>query len=113
MSAKSASKSVLSTKSCVEYADTIPVLVTTCSKPGKSSSTMNDRKEIQLLVKQATKQGWIVSRTGSDHIKWLPPNGMEMIISSSSPSDYRTIRWLKRDLRVRGFIEVTKQKGRR
>lgn len=74
---------------------------------------MSDRKEILAIAKQAEKQGWVVSRTGGDHIKFLPPNGLSMVICSSSPSDHFTLRLLKRDLRVRGFIEVTKDKKRR
>ena len=62
---------------------------------------------------EAEKQGWVVTRTGGDHIKFLPPNGMSMVICSSSPSDHFTLRLLKRDLRVRGFIEITKGKKRR
>lgn len=74
---------------------------------------MADRKEIYQIVKQAEKQGWVVSRTGGDHLKFLPPNGMGMVICSSSPSDHFTLSLLKRDLRVRGFVEISKQKSRK
>jgi hypothetical protein len=73
----------------------------------------HDKKAIQELKKQAEAQGWVVTYTKAGHYKWLAPNNNGMVICSSTPSDYHTINLLKRDLRVRGFIEVTKQKGRR
>lgn len=73
----------------------------------------NDKKEIQELKKQAEAQGWVVTLTKAGHYKWLAPGNNGMVICSSTPSDYHTINLLRRDLRVRGFIEVKKQKGKR
>lgn len=73
-----------------------------------------DRKEILEIKKQAEAQGWVVTYTKAGHYKFLPPNPtMGMVICSSTPSDYHTINLLKRDLRVRGFVEIKKMKGRR
>lgn len=69
-------------------------------------------KDIGVLVKQATAQGWEVTNTKSNHLKWVAPNGA-FFFSPSTPSDYRSIRGLKRDLRVNGFVEIVHKKPRR
>lgn len=73
-----------------------------------------DKKEIQLIKKQAEAQGWTVTLTKAGHYKFLPPNSaLGMVICSSTPSDYHTLNLLRRDLRVRGFVEIKKLKGKR
>lgn len=73
-----------------------------------------DRKAIQELIRQAEKQGWIVTYTKAGHYKWVPPDPTKsMVICSSTPSDFHTLNLLKRDLRVRGFVEFQRKKGRR
>lgn len=69
-------------------------------------------KELNILIKAAQKQGWTVERTPNNHYKWVSPVG-GMFFSSSTPSDYRSVKNLKRDLRVNGFIELTRKKGKR
>lgn len=69
-------------------------------------------KDIAVLVKQATSQGWEVSNTKSNHLKWIAPSGA-FFYSPSTPSDYRSIRGLKRDLKVNGFVEIVHKKSRR
>jgi hypothetical protein len=74
----------------------------------------NDRKTIQELKKQAEAQGWTVSYTKAGHWKWIAPDPDKgMVVCSSTPSDFYTLNLLRRDLRVRGFVEVKKQKGKR
>lgn len=73
---------------------------------------MSDEKEMKQLQKLAEKQGWVVTMTSKNHTKWMSPFG-GIVISSSTPSDRRTLTHLKRDLRVNGFIEIKKGKGRR
>ena len=69
-------------------------------------------KDLQQLVKQAKKQGWEVSRTKGDHLKWVSPMG-SFFFSASTPSDIRGLKNLKRDLRVNGFIQFKRQKGKK
>lgn len=73
---------------------------------------MGTRKDYEQLVTQAKSQGWEVSRTKANHYRWRSPLGA-MFFSSATPSDYRGLKNLKRDLRINGFIEVTNKKGRR
>lgn len=73
---------------------------------------MSDEKEMRKIQKLAEAQGWVVTRTNKNHTKWLSPLG-GMVISSSTPSDRRTLTHLKRDLRFYGFIDVTRQNKRR
>lgn len=70
------------------------------------------RKDIGVLIKQAEAQGWEVSYTKNNHFKWLSPSGA-FFFSGSTPSDHRSMRALKRDLRVNGFIEIVNKKSRR
>jgi predicted RNA binding protein YcfA (HicA-like mRNA interferase family) len=72
---------------------------------------MSNTREIQALVKDAERQGWVVVTTKGNHLKWLSPLG-GIVYSSSTPSDHRALANLRRDLRVYGLIEVTKKKRR-
>jgi predicted RNA binding protein YcfA (HicA-like mRNA interferase family) len=69
-------------------------------------------KDIAKLMKEAEKQGWTVSMTKGDHFKWMSPLG-GLFYSSQTPTDHRAINNLKRDLRVNGFIELNRKKGKR
>lgn len=70
-------------------------------------------KDMQLLMKEAKDQGWFVELTRGGHYKWQSPSG-NLVFSSQTPSDYRAVQNLKRDLRMYGFIELkVKKKGRR
>jgi hypothetical protein len=65
-------------------------------------------KEYAVLIKQAAKQGWSVTTTGGNHLKWVSPTG-EFFFTSLTSSDKRSIQYVKRDLRLRGFIEIRKK----
>jgi hypothetical protein len=65
-------------------------------------------KDIQSLIKDATKQGWVITPTNKGHYKWSSPLG-RFFFSSSSPSDHRALQNLKRDLLRYGFIEIQKK----
>lgn len=69
-------------------------------------------KELQALVKDAQRQGWVVLPTNANHLKWVSPMG-SFFFSASTPSDYRALKNIKRDLIRCGFIEITKKKGKR
>jgi hypothetical protein len=73
---------------------------------------MSGNKDLNLLKKQAEKQGWEVGLTKSGHYRWISPTG-KSVFCSKTPSDWRTILNFKSELRSLGFIEVTKQKGKK
>jgi hypothetical protein len=46
--------------------------------------------------------------TKGHHYKWVSPLG-RFFFSAYSPSDHRAIKNLKRDLKINGFLEITKK----
>lgn len=60
------------------------------------------KKRLKELVREAERQGWTVEIRRSGHLKWTAPNG-DMVFSPSTPSDYRGLKNLTRDLRHRGL----------
>lgn len=72
---------------------------------------LTTNKDVNVLIKTAEKQGWAIELTNNNHLKWKSPNG-GFFFSSSTPSDWRVLMKIKKDLRMYGFIEITK-KGRR
>ena len=73
---------------------------------------MSSNKEVLVLVKQAREQGWTVEKTNGGHYKWMSPVG-KFFFSAFTPSDVRAVKNLERDLRVNGFIQITRKKGKR
>lgn len=73
---------------------------------------MGDRKDLIVLMQKATSQGWQITRTGGGHLKWVSPEG-KMVFSGFSHSDSRSIKNLKNQLRVAGFIEVKTKKSKK
>lgn len=61
------------------------------------------KKAIKDLRDLAEDQGWQVKFTGGGHIRWMPPNSTVMVHTTSTPSDYRALENLKRDLRKAGL----------
>jgi hypothetical protein len=53
------------------------------SKPvaNVGSGRLGADKEIEQVAKKARKANWEVSITGGNHIKWLSPNGEDIVIS--------------------------------
>jgi hypothetical protein len=74
------------------------------------SNTIN--KEIEQLIKKARSQGWTVEPTRGGHYKWITPSGA-FFYSPKTPSEYRSIKNVKRDMKAYGFIEVTKKERRK
>jgi hypothetical protein len=61
---------------------------------------MSSKKDLKELMAIAKRQGWAI--VINKHIKWQAPNG-NIYFSSQSPSDYRALRNIKRDLSLRGL----------
>ena len=62
----------------------------------------NSSKEIRALAKLAEAQGWTVTRTRNGHLKWVSPQG-SVVISPSTPSDWRSMKNHLAHLRRAGF----------
>lgn len=58
------------------------------------------RKEIRKLTRVVEQQGWRVEL--GDHIKWFPPDGGRPVFCGSTPSDNRSMKNLRAELRRRG-----------
>ncbi|MGV8845799.1 MAG: hypothetical protein ACOH1Y_11495 [Propionicimonas sp.] len=61
------------------------------------------RGEMAVMMKAAARQGWVVTPTRGNHIKWLAPSGA-IVFSASTPSDVRAYRNMASDLRKRGLV---------
>lgn len=56
------------------------------------------------LYRIALEQGWTVTFTGRDHLKWSPPRGAgRPVFSSQSPSDVRAVHKHRTQLRRAGL----------
>jgi hypothetical protein len=69
------------------------------------------RKELQELIKNAEKQGWIVSANKNNHYKWTSPGGA-FFFSASTPSDWRALKYIVQYLRKYGFEEQGSKKSK-
>lgn len=73
-----------------------------------SKARIGTDKETKQIIKDATNQGWTVTMTNGNHLKWTAPNG-KVVFSALTGSDRRGILNLKSQLRIAGFIEIKKQ----
>jgi hypothetical protein len=71
---------------------------------------MSIRKELKILIDEAYKQGWEVTITNSNHLRWRTPSG-GIVFTSYSPSDTRALYRIRKDLKLNGFIEL-KRRGK-
>lgn len=73
---------------------------------------LTTNKDVNELIKDAERQGWLVTITKNCHLKWTNPNG-GLFYSSSSPSDWRVVMKIKKDLRMNGFVEIKHKQTRK
>lgn len=73
---------------------------------------LSRNKDVNDLIKEAEKQGWVVTTTKNSHLKWRSPVG-GFFYSSSSPSDWRVVMKITQDLRMNGFIEIKRKQSRK
>lgn len=59
-------------------------------------------KEWRDLIAEATRQGWQIELTGSNHLRWRSPEG-KPVFSASTPSDHRAIKNIRSMLRRNGL----------
>ena len=61
-------------------------------------------KDMKVIVKIAEQQGWTVRLTRGGHVQFVPADPtVPLVVSSSTPSDHRTLRNLKAQLRRSGL----------
>jgi len=65
---------------------------------------MSSRKDLRALLRAAEAAGATVSRTRSSHLR--VSNGRGVIVCSSTPSDVRAVRSVRRDLRKHLGIDL-------
>lgn len=61
-------------------------------------------KDIRPIARRARQQGWHISGTRSGHLMWVSPEGRKLF-TSSTPSDSRTIKNFRAELRRAGYRE--------
>lgn len=52
-------------------------------------------KDIEKVAKAARRQKWTVTVTGGNHIRWLSPNGKDIVISGLTGSTGNDAGWRK------------------
>jgi len=60
------------------------------------------RPEFKELLGTAKDQGWQVFVRTNNHLAWVSPTGAK-VFSSRTPSDYRAIKNLMKDLKHNGM----------
>lgn len=60
---------------------------------------LTNHKELKKILKDAEEQGWAFTRGRGNHIKGKHTTGKTTTISVS-PSDYRVLKNIQKDLRV-------------
>ena len=61
-------------------------------------------KELKVLIERAKAQGWEVTKNNGNHLRWKSPTGAS-VFTAGTPSDWRAIKNIMRDLRKYGFAE--------
>jgi hypothetical protein len=65
-------------------------------------------KELKELIKQAQKQGWIITPNNKNHYKWTSPSGA-FFFSAGTPSDWRALKYIVQYLRKYGFEDQSRK----
>lgn len=55
-------------------------------------------KELRKIIREAEELGWTFQRTKASHIKAKHADGVRMVFISGTPSDYRALMNIKKDL---------------
>lgn len=70
-------------------------------------------KERRELAALAQKQGWDLMPTSNGHIKWVPPDARDdIVISGSTPSEFRSSANLISQLKKSGFVDSPEEWNR-
>lgn len=66
------------------------------------STRFGTNKETEKLIRFARSEGWDVSITRGNHIKFLSPNGVDMVIGGMTPNTSGVLQ-LRRRLKMAGL----------
>jgi predicted RNA binding protein YcfA (HicA-like mRNA interferase family) len=64
-------------------------------------------KELKLIIRKAEAQGWEVTQNNASHLRWKAPDG-GVVFTALTPSDWRAVKNILRDLKKYGFKEKAK-----
>jgi hypothetical protein len=68
-------------------------------------------KDFKDVRKEAERQGWRTEQTKSGHWRFIPPDPTKpMVVTSSTPSDHRTLMNFIAELRRKGFVWPPKRR---
>jgi predicted RNA binding protein YcfA (HicA-like mRNA interferase family) len=62
---------------------------------------------LRSLARSARHAGWILTRTGSGHLRWQHPDGRHVITPSTPHGGNRSIRNARAELKRAGLTEET------
>jgi hypothetical protein len=60
---------------------------------------MSLKGDMKALVRQKKKEGWEIERTRNCHLRWIFIATGAVVISATTPSDYRSLLNTKADLK--------------
>lgn len=63
---------------------------------------MKIHPDFRKLKEIAEEQGWVISIRTNNHLVWTSPTGAK-VYTAATPSDYRAVRNIRRDLRKYGL----------
>lgn len=64
-------------------------------------------RQLRTLLEIAQEQHWQVRRRTNTHLVWVSPTGAK-VFSAATPSDYRAVKNLARDLKHNG-LNITRK----
>lgn len=65
---------------------------------------MSGRKELKKLRDDLKKDGWLYRRTGKGHHQMKSPDGRHIVVIPDTPSDPRTVKNVRQDLKRAGYV---------
>lgn len=65
------------------------------------------KKEIKRLVALAEEQGWTVEVRRTNHLCFKAPDGESMVFAPATPSDHRSMKNVRAQLRREGLEDPT------
>lgn len=64
---------------------------------------MANKGDFKAIMKSAQAQGWTITRSRNNHLRWHSPSG-QVVFSAATPSDHRAIRNHVTMMRRAGYV---------